>query len=379
MKVIMPLILFLLSAQLTSCKKKGCTDPDAQNFSEEAKKDDGSCTFYDIPDTYDFKDISGNSTVSYQGQIDRLNQLEELTAYMKAGTTTLATKATMEAMFHNTGDNGGGNFTFSSSKRLSDKCLFTDTAMFIGWMAELADASLNNGTTATSGQAGVLTSGTSKYLVNENGQELAQLVEKGLMGAVFFYQATNVYFGSDKMDVDNTTPVDPSNGEYFTDMEHHWDEAFGYFGAPTDFLTNTSGLRFWAKYCNSRNAQLNSNAIMMNAFLAGRTAIANNDLVERDKQIKIISEMWEKISAAQAVAYLEGAKDNFGTDNAVFMHELSEAFAFIHSIKYAPTGAKLSNSQISNLLVNVIGTDFWTVTIADLTNAINEINTAYSL
>ena len=29
----------------TSCKKKGCTDVDATNYSEEAKKDDGTCTY----------------------------------------------------------------------------------------------------------------------------------------------------------------------------------------------------------------------------------------------------------------------------------------------------------------------------------------------
>lgn len=30
-------------ASLTACKKEGCTDPTAVNYSEEAKKDDGSC------------------------------------------------------------------------------------------------------------------------------------------------------------------------------------------------------------------------------------------------------------------------------------------------------------------------------------------------
>jgi len=29
----------------TSCQKKGCTDPEALNYSEEAEKDDGSCTY----------------------------------------------------------------------------------------------------------------------------------------------------------------------------------------------------------------------------------------------------------------------------------------------------------------------------------------------
>ncbi|NOQ72403.1 MAG: hypothetical protein GQ574_10405 [Crocinitomix sp.] len=34
-----------LVAILPACKKKGCTDPDATNYSSEAKKDDGSCEY----------------------------------------------------------------------------------------------------------------------------------------------------------------------------------------------------------------------------------------------------------------------------------------------------------------------------------------------
>ena len=30
---------------VTSCKKKGCIDVNADNYSEEAKKDDGTCTY----------------------------------------------------------------------------------------------------------------------------------------------------------------------------------------------------------------------------------------------------------------------------------------------------------------------------------------------
>ena len=32
-------------ATVSSCNKKGCTDPDALNYSEEAKKDDGTCVY----------------------------------------------------------------------------------------------------------------------------------------------------------------------------------------------------------------------------------------------------------------------------------------------------------------------------------------------
>jgi hypothetical protein len=43
------LSLFLLSALFYSCKKKGCTDENAINYSSEAKKDDGSCEYAPQP------------------------------------------------------------------------------------------------------------------------------------------------------------------------------------------------------------------------------------------------------------------------------------------------------------------------------------------
>lgn len=35
---------------MVSCKKKGCTDEKAHNYSKEAKKDDGSCHYHDDHD-----------------------------------------------------------------------------------------------------------------------------------------------------------------------------------------------------------------------------------------------------------------------------------------------------------------------------------------
>ena len=40
----MSLVLVGMTA-FTSCKKKGCTDPTANNYSAEATKDDATCTF----------------------------------------------------------------------------------------------------------------------------------------------------------------------------------------------------------------------------------------------------------------------------------------------------------------------------------------------
>ncbi|MEN8248124.1 MAG: hypothetical protein ABFS32_04275 [Bacteroidota bacterium] len=39
------LVGVISTTSLTSCKEKGCTDPSADNFSIDAKKDNGTCTF----------------------------------------------------------------------------------------------------------------------------------------------------------------------------------------------------------------------------------------------------------------------------------------------------------------------------------------------
>lgn len=52
-----------LALGTVSCKKKGCTDPTATNYSESAKKDDGSCTYEEEPET------PGVTTVTKAGAI----------------------------------------------------------------------------------------------------------------------------------------------------------------------------------------------------------------------------------------------------------------------------------------------------------------------
>lgn len=364
------------ATMLMACKKEGCMDVNAINYNSEAKKDDNSCKYgssdnsYNVPTTYTFTDANGNSTVNYGGQIERLTQLEEMVVKMKSGTEGVVTEQTLLDMFSNSGGNGAGNFSFTSSKQLEDKTFSTDVQLFKEWMADLADASNEFSETAASGQAGVLTSGTSKYLFDENGYEPVQLIEKGLMGAVFMYQAAseNGYFGSAKIDVDNTTPVDAANGKFYTSMEHHFDEAFGYFGVSTDFPSNIPN-SFWGKYCNSRDADLNSNAIMMNNFLKGRAAISNGDMTTRDAAIKEIRLMWETISAKQAVNYLNSAKAKLGSDNAKAFHALSEAYAFAWNLRYAPSATRRMSQPEHAILMNMFPTNMWDITVAEI-NAI---------
>lgn len=372
-------ILLIGSLAFTACKKKGCTDEDALNYSTEAEKDDGSCEFLIVPTTYSFTDASGNNTVSYSGQTDRLDQLEEMTIYMKTGNATTISASDLMDMFYNVGDNGGGNFTFSSTKQLANKCFSTDSAQYTSWFDSLATASISNAQAASNGQAGTLTSGTSTYLFGANGYEYVQLIEKGLMGAVFMNQALNTYFGSGKMDVDNTTAVDPNAGKYYTEMEHHWDEAFGYFGVTTSFPSNTT-VRFWGKYCNARDAELGCNTTIMNAFLRGRAAVSEGLLDIRDEQILIIRQEWERVCAATAIDYLSQAQDYFGNDDAKFLHVLSEAYAFVKCLTYVPTATRVITwSQIDTILTGNFGDNLWNMGAVNIAAAKGDLENIYGL
>lgn len=365
----------LLSA---SCKKEGCTNEMAANYDEKAKEDNGSCE-YNAPTTYAFADANGNSTVSYSGQTDRLNQLEEMTTYAKSGNSNTISASALVAMYENTAGNGGGNFSFTSSKQIKSKTYAPDAEMFVEFFDSIEVASQSYAMTASNGQAGTLTSGQSTYLFSKNGIEYAQLIEKGLMGACFYYQLTSVYLGDDKMNVDNTTAVDEAAGKYYTVMEHHFDEAFGYFGVETDFPSNTNDVRFWGKYCNSRDADLGSNTTLMNAFINGRHAITQNDNASRDAQRVIIQENMETLTAAQAVYYLEQGVSYAGSDNAKFLHVVSEAWAFVHAIKYSPVATrKMTTTDVENLIAQ-FGSNFWNLSTADLNSIKATLVSTYNL
>ena len=96
------------------------------------------------------------------------------------------------------------------------------------WMTEAAAASpSSNGT----------------YLQAATGQEWTQLIEKGLMSACFASQMTGNYLAGIAED-DNVTADEPAAGKYYTEMEHHWDEAYGYFTDTTDYPAGGTD-RFW--------------------------------------------------------------------------------------------------------------------------------------
>ncbi|MBK6265890.1 DUF4856 domain-containing protein [Marivirga sp. S37H4] len=349
-------LAFLATFAFTACDNDDTAENDDHN--------------YEVPTTYNFENVS------YTGQIQRLDMLTELTAYMKKANNGEVLEAqTMWDMYSNENNAfDNAELNEADSKELENKTVEADQQLFRNYMRDFAAATAEaDGGEGSNGVAGIVTStndANKKYFFDANGFEHIQLIEKGLMGSCFYFQGVSVYLASSKMDVDNET-VEAGKG---TAMEHHWDEAFGYLGVPTDFPANTDGIRFWGKYTNGRDEVLNSNENIMNAFIKGRAAISNKDLDTRDEQIEIIRAEWEKVAAGTAVHYLSEANANFA-DDAIRNHTLSEAWAFIHAIKYNPS-KKLTNTEVEAVLEE-LGDNFYEITQENINAAKATLVSAY--
>lgn len=365
------LTLFCVGMALVACKKEEEDLP-----ADNANSNDPA---YNIPDTYAFSDSDGNNTVSYTGQLQRLDMLSEMVTYMKtANTTGTAVSAqTLKDMFVNDGytwEDENNLELNNTDKQLKNKCFELHRSQFEQWMDDLAAASQSD-VTGENGTAGVVVSTTNpskQYLFDANGIEHIQLIEKGLMGAVFYYQATSYYLSESQIGntVNNSDPVDPENGKYYTEMEHHWDEAFGYFGVPIDYPSTTTD-RFWGKYCDGRDALLNTNSRMMDAFLTGRAAIVNGDMDSKDNQVNNIRNAWQDVCAGTAIHYLNAAKTNLA-DDALRNHALSEAYAFTWSLLYN-AGGNFSQADV-NTALDHMGDNFYTISVSDIDAAIDHLS-----
>ena len=82
-----------LAISILSCKKEGCTDQNATNYSEEAKKDDGSCLYK----SFTLEEVTENGTAytKVTGTIDESLTFSSSKNYMISGGVFVDNGATL--------------------------------------------------------------------------------------------------------------------------------------------------------------------------------------------------------------------------------------------------------------------------------------------
>jgi hypothetical protein len=321
-----PCALFLLSF-CWSCKKDNNTTTTTPN--------------YTVPTTYTFASFNDNSQLELLAMADQV--MAEINLANSPSHTTVSAQ-TLTAMFNNT----GGYFNDSALQ------LNTSGLVLANYFPTAAKSDVLNyfdsvglysqSTTAASlGIAGVSPSSASPtklYLLSPNGVFYSQVTKKAIMG-MCAYQIADVYMADS---INSTTDT--------VTLAHYWDAAFGFFGVPVNFPTNTTGLRYFGSYSNQVDAGLHSNSSIMNAFLKGRAAISNNDLTTMKAQASILINTFDSLDAAAIVQEMHETNTNIEAGDAVAAYgTLSESLGFVRNLAYntSPTRV-ITGAQIAQLL-----------------------------
>ena len=358
------------------------------------------------PETYEFT-RNGSSTVSFSGQTTRLSQSDELYGEFNSSAATVESLTLMFA-----GDaNGSAGFSETSlngtTKLIRDKTSASTLrgsavtqSMFDAWISEYVnDVVPNLASDASEGQAGLW---GGKYQFNSKGHEIDQLFFKGLIGAFNLDQIVNNYIHPNQLDsgdrISNNDNGVLSDGKNYTDMEHKWDEGFGYlYGHVIDGVgeelstagTTPSGngnlLMKYFKKTNEKDAYAGIAATVYDAFKLGRAAIVAKDYDLRDEQAKIIKINLSKAVGVYALHYLSGAiatLSDSSSDKRDAFHGLSEGYGFVYSLRFtrntSTNAPHLPSAEITAFLSTLMeGNGFWDVTGATLDQISDRIASAY--
>tara|TARA_Y100000588_G_scaffold192898_1_gene206908 strand:- start:14198 stop:15403 length:1206 start_codon:yes stop_codon:yes gene_type:complete len=362
----------------------------------EDTKDDNEDTTLEQPTSYTFPSrfVDGESSVSYTGQVVRNMLHSDLkTATDRAAEQMYISEAVLDGLY-DYNDTGGSTYilygqtptvceatyeNISTGKNLKGK---TNTAVIKGfgnltavtavesWIDNIGNYYINSGDTEAS------------YLAytSAEGHNLSQMINKTLYGAVGASQAIGNYLAKFQ---ESTFPENntPREGKGYTDAEHYWDEAFGYFGAHRDFLGSqtqgttcidiTSEHNFgWAEYARKRDENpgysFSFRTDIFTAFVAGRTIVHNGGgQDELATHIDMIKTRWEQLTAANVVYYINKLVGTDGylpatTETSItalssaatnYNKYWSEMRGFVISLQYIPHN--LSDASLNTIVEHV--------------------------
>jgi hypothetical protein len=223
---------------------------------------------------------------------------------------------------------------------------------------------------------------TKAVYLDTNGADLSQLLSKVMGGAVAYYQATTEYL----QPITQRNNTDLVTGTNYTQMEHNWDEAFGYFGAARDYVTNytdqelTTGgassykdangdgkidfgseynFSMMGRYVGRRDLGISGQDWTGDAFKAfakGRALISAKGSADSiAAQRAIIVDVWEKTFAANTISYIKTVKTILDTTVSYDLDRQAtlggfwgEMKAFSVCLQFSPY-KKASDAQLAQL------------------------------
>ena len=346
----------------------GCTDILACNYDSGATIDNGSCIYsndqlcgecdnagIEYPDYYEFNDYNGNSTVRYSGQVVRNIIVDDMKDYVYSNPEFLV------SMYENDETNLAREISFLPEEVNSIQVTYGDisTSRLSNKIAQISD---NNGVSNIEVYGYNMepdqlmmswfeSANSGTYTLD--GLNLAHMIQKGLLGMVIYYQGISKYLGNLFL-ADNSEPY---GDNYYTQMEHYWDESFGYFGASKDYLyrnfsevmqgyndTNNDNLIDFlsevstgysvitVKRDNDSFGHYNFKDAIVNAYLNGRTQITcGGSEAEIDVQRQIIINNWEKVIAATTIHYINDTINDID-DSSQWVNSWDSSCIYTHEI-----------------------------------------------
>lgn len=369
--------------------------------------DPGADTTIEVPTTYSFE-RDGVSTVNFSGQTTRILMADELITAMRDFDT--ATESLLLDIYANENTPFSSDDLNASTKNIRSKVAASEDyfsnnsaasaiikAQFEAWLsANVNELIPAQNTAASAGVAGQIADGEATRYVNPQGLEYDQAVIIGLMGALMVDQTLNNYLGTAVLDA-GTNPEDNDNtvlveGELYTDMEHKWDEAYGYaYGtsANTSNPNPTIGQDdlFLNKYIGRVESDSDFAGIaeeIFNAFKLGRAAIVAKNYEVRDAQAVILRTLISEIVGIRSVYYLQQGKNGIeSNDFGAAFHDLSEGYGFIYSLQFTrnpQTNAPyFTADEVQGFIDQLtVGNGFWDATPATLDEISNTIADRFS-
>lgn len=391
-KIIVILICLMIS--MTACTRNN--------------DDDDMMVAVSTPETYSFS-RDGNSTVSFSCQTTRIQMANEIINRMKDFS---ASETTLHDMFSNKNNSFSNEALNSSSKNVKSKTaaskdFFESNASgsaavradFEGWLtAQVDEVFPAQNTVASEGIAGQIADGSSTRYVNAKGLEYNQAFNKSLIGALMVDQILNNYISTSVLDAgsnkDNNNNDIVVDGKGYTNMEHKWDEAYGYlYGTSTDKANPNATIgsddSFLNKYLGKVDSDSDFSGIaqtIFEAFALGRAAIVAKDYTLRDSQTAILRENISQVVAVRAVYYLQQGKNLLAAetpDYGAAFHDLSEGYGFVYSLQFTrkpgTNSPYFSRPEVLAFLDQITtGNGFWDVSPATLKAISTEIASRFN-